>query len=162
LGPDDVDVTLKGGPNCQRYIHSIAGMDFPAGRLLLGETYNLPGQWSSYPPHHHHVHRAKRVHTVEQIHYYLVDPPQGFGMQWLYSDDGSMDETHTVTNGDLAVVHGYHPVTAAPGYALYYLWVRAGDVREVSTRSHPDHAWVEHMQTSSSDQRGGRFPEKRC
>jgi 5-deoxy-glucuronate isomerase len=150
--PDDIRIRFEDGPNRQRYIHSIAGIDFPASRLLLGETYNLPGQWSSYPPHHHHVQGATQVYAMEQIHYYLVDPPQGFGMQRLYSHDGTVDETITVTNGDLAVIHGYHPVTAAPGYTLYYLWVRAGDVREVSTRAHPDHAWVEHMPVPPSEQ----------
>jgi 5-deoxy-glucuronate isomerase len=149
--PDDISIRYEGGPTCQRYIHSIAGMDFPASRLLVGETYNLPGQWSSYPPHHHHVHGATRVYAMEQIHYYLVDPPQGFGLQRLFSDDGSVDEAHTVTNGDLVVVHGYHPVAAAPGYTLYYLWARAGKVRELSTRVHPDHAWLATMDRESPE-----------
>ena len=38
--------------------------------------------------------------------------------------------------------HHYHPVVAAPGYALYYLWIMAGDGRQMIPHLDPAHAWV--------------------
>ena len=38
-----------------------------------------------------------------------------------------------VRDGDVIVIpSGYHPVVAAPGYALYYLWVMAGEGRALA------------------------------
>ena len=38
---------------------------------------------------------------------------------------------------------GYHPVVAAPGYRLYYLWGLAGEGRELLWFPDPEHSWVE-------------------
>ncbi|MBM3216593.1 5-deoxy-glucuronate isomerase, partial [Candidatus Poribacteria bacterium] len=35
-----------------------------------------------------------------------------------------------------------HPVAAAPGYELYYLWMLAGDRRKLIPYDDPQHAWV--------------------
>jgi 5-deoxy-glucuronate isomerase len=58
---------------------------------------------------------------------------------------GNGDErTFRVHDGDVAVIRsGYHPVVAAPGYDLYYLWVLAGESREMAPRLDPQHAWVQ-------------------
>jgi 5-deoxy-glucuronate isomerase len=40
---------------------------------------------------------------------------------------------------------GYHPVVAAPGYRLYYLWAIgacAGSPRALATFDDPAHAWL--------------------
>jgi len=42
-----------------------------------------------------------------------------------------------------AIRSGSHPVVAASGYSLYYLWVLAGDGREMRPRFDPRHAWVQ-------------------
>jgi 5-deoxy-glucuronate isomerase len=34
-------------------------------------------------------------------------------------------------------------VVAAPGYDLYYLWVLAGEGRQMVPRLDPRHAWVQ-------------------
>jgi 5-deoxy-glucuronate isomerase len=38
---------------------------------------------------------------------------------------------------------GYHPVAAAPGYALYYLWIMAGEGHQPIPYFDPAHAWTE-------------------
>ena len=50
-------------------------------------------------------------------------------MHRTYTDDGSIDETVIVRDGDVFLVPaGYHgPCVAAPGYPLYYLNVMASD-----------------------------------
>ena len=69
-------------------------------------------------------------------------PPDGFGVQIRYDDAGT--EAFTVRDGDVAVIRsGYHPVVAAPGYSLYYLWVMAGEGRQMIPHFDPAHAWVQ-------------------
>ena len=43
----------------------------------------------------------------------------------------------------VSIPSGYHPVAAAPGYELYYLWVMAGEGRELAPYFDPQHAWVQ-------------------
>ncbi|MDD6463737.1 MAG: 5-deoxy-glucuronate isomerase, partial [Clostridiaceae bacterium] len=42
----------------------------PYSNMVMGEVFNQPGRWSSYPPHHH---------PQPEVYYYQFDPPQGFG-----------------------------------------------------------------------------------
>ena len=51
--PDDVVVQARGKPGWQRAVHDVIADAVPARRLLVGETFNEPGQWSSVPPHKH-------------------------------------------------------------------------------------------------------------
>ncbi len=37
---------------------------------------------------------------------------------------------------------GYHPVVAAPGYKMYYLWIMAGVQRKFISIQDPAHRWV--------------------
>ena len=49
-----------------------------------------------------------------------------------------------VRDGDVAVItSGYHPVVAAPGYALYYLWIMAGEGRQMVPHFDDRHDWVQ-------------------
>ncbi len=45
---------------------------------------------------------------------------------------------------------GFHPVAAASGYELYYLWVMAGEGRVMMPYLDPAHAWV-HERTLTMD-----------
>lgn len=48
-----------------------------------------------------------------------------------------------VRDDDVAVIRtGFHPVVAASGYELYYLWVMAGEGRVMMPYLDPAHAWV--------------------
>jgi 5-deoxy-glucuronate isomerase len=128
----------QGAPSKARII----GPEDAAGRLLLGETINPPGNWSSYPPHKHDREAPPDEVRLEEVYLFKVDPPEGFGVQVRYDDAGT--EAFTVRDGDVAVIRsGYHPVVAAPGYSLYYLWVMAGEGRQMIPHFDPAHAWVQ-------------------
>jgi 5-deoxy-glucuronate isomerase len=142
IGPGDQDVAERGEGNWSRTVRTILGPDDDAGRLLLGETINPPGNWSSYPPHKHDTHEPPREVRLEEVYLFKVDPEGGFGIQLRY--DGESEEAFTVRDGDVAAIPaGYHPVVAAPGYSLCYLWVMAGQGRQMIPYLDPAHAWVQ-------------------
>lgn len=82
----------------------------PYSNLVLGEVINLPGKWSSYPPHHH---------MQPEVYMYRFLPEQGFG----FSCEG--EQVYKVRSGDSVVLEGgkVHPQVSAPGYAMYYAWL---------------------------------------
>jgi 5-deoxy-glucuronate isomerase len=107
---------------------------------MVGETFNPPGHWSSYPPHKHDGRDGEPV--LEEVYHFRLDPPAGFGHQMLYSADGE-SVTHTVRDGDAVLLpYGYHPVSAPPGYRLYYLWAMAGVERRLALHEDPAHKWI--------------------
>ena len=82
----------------------------PQSNLVVGEVVNYPGRWSSYPPHHH---------DQPEVYHYRFSAPQGYG-------HGEMGEqVYKVRHGDtLRIAAGHdHAQVAAPGYAMYYLWI---------------------------------------
>jgi 5-deoxy-glucuronate isomerase len=142
IGPGDQRIGESGKGNWSRSVRTILGPEDAAGRLLLGETINPPGNWSSYPPHKHDREAPPDEVRLEEVYLFKVDPPEGFGVQVRYDDAGT--EAFTVRDGDVAVIRsGYHPVVAAPGYSLYYLWVMAGEGRQMIPHFDPAHAWVQ-------------------
>lgn len=142
IGPGDQRLADVGKGNWARTVRTILGPEHAAGRLLLGETINPPGNWSSYPPHRHDRETPGEEVRLEEVYLFKVDPPEGFGVQIRY--DEAATEAFTVRDGDAAVIRtGYHPVVAAPGYSLYYLWVMAGEGREMIPHFDPAHAWVQ-------------------
>jgi 5-deoxy-glucuronate isomerase len=142
IGPADQQVDERGDGNWARTVRTILGPDDDAGRLLLGETINPPGNWSSYPPHKHDTHEPPREVRLEEVYLFKLDPANGFGIQLRY--DGAGEEAFTVRDGDVAAIPaGYHPVVAAPGYRLCYLWVMAGEGRQMIPYLDPEHAWVQ-------------------
>ncbi len=144
IRPQDVIVhERRGKPTFLRDVHDIIVDQVPADMLLVGETFNYPGEWSSYPPHKHDVHRPPEEVELEEVYFYKIDPPQGFGLQRIYAPDRGFDETYLVLNDDLVLIPwGYHPVAAAPGYRLYYLWALAGKARVIQPYVDPEHAWI--------------------
>jgi 5-deoxy-glucuronate isomerase len=142
IRPDDQRIGEVGDGNWGRTVRTILGPDDSAGRLLLGETLNPPGNWSSYPPHKHDTHEPPREVKLEEVYFFQVDPAEGFGVQIRYDDHA--EECFTVRDGDSAAIKtGYHPVVAAPGYSLYYLWVMAGEGRQMIPYLDPRYAWVQ-------------------
>lgn len=142
VGPGDQRINEVGTGNWARTVRTMLGPEHAAGRLLVGETINPPGNWSSYPPHKHDTHEPPREVQLEEIYYFKFEPARGFGVQIRY--DAEQTETFTVRDGDVAIIKsGYHPVVAAPGYQLYYLWVMAGRGREMAPYLDPQHAWVQ-------------------
>lgn len=141
IEPDSVGLRHVGEGAFRRDIHDIAMLGgFAARRLLIGETYNPPGLWSSYPPHKHDAHEPPLESKLEEVYHFRVKPPQGFGIQRVYGE--GFDEAYAIGDRDTVTIsRGYHPVVAAPGYQLYYLWILAGDERIMHPREDPAHAW---------------------
>jgi 5-deoxy-glucuronate isomerase len=140
LGPDAVRVNPRGKGFYAREVHDLFVADPYARRLMVGETFNPAGHWSSYPPHKHDGRDGEP--KLEEVYYYRVDPPQGFGHQMLYTADGET-VTHTVRDGDAVLLpYGYHPVSSPPGYRLYYLWAIAGEQRKLALHEDPAHSWI--------------------
>lgn len=140
-----------GASNWRREAWIGLGDDVDVDRLLVGETYNLPGSWSSYPPHKHDKSDASGEEPYEEIYFYMTHPSQGFGVQRIYTegnDPNPMNEVLVVESGDAVVIpRGYHPVVAAAGYRLTYLWALAGEERRFGSWSDdPDHAWVRELE----------------
>ncbi len=146
--PDQVRVKTVGAYNWRRQVHDIVDGRLAAGRLLVGETFNRTGCWSSYPPHRHDEDRPPLEANLEEIYFFQVDPPQGFGFQRVYTDDRRLDEAYAVEHDDVVLLpRGYHPVAAAPGYRLYYLWLMAGTGRTMRPFDDPRHAWIKGLET---------------
>lgn len=143
IAPEEVDVEIRGAGNMERLIHNILPETKPADSLLVVEVFTPEGHWSSYPPHKHDQNRLPHESYLEETYYHRVKPDHGFAVQRVYTDDRSLDETMTVRNGDAVLVpRGYHPVSAPPGYEVYYLNVMAGPVRTWKFHNDPDHEWL--------------------
>lgn len=141
VGPEAVKVAARGKEIYSREIHDIFVDDPYTRRLIVGETYNPAGNWSSYPPHKHDGTDGEP--RLEEVYHYRIDQPRGFGYHTLYTAKGE-SFTHTVRDGDTVLIpYGYHPVAAAPGYRLYYLWALAGEVHRLAFYLDPDHRWLQ-------------------
>lgn len=142
ITPGDVKVEIRGGHNAERQVtHVLDPGD--AEKLLCVEVYTPSGNWSSYPPHRHDEHVPGVEVDLDEVYHFRIDPPGGWAMQRLYTDDRSLDDVVIARDGDTVLVRrGYHPVVLAPGYDGYYLNFLAGDVPSWVARDEPDLAWV--------------------
>jgi 5-deoxy-glucuronate isomerase len=138
--PGDVVVQHRGRPGWQRDVHDVIADAVPAQRLLLGETFNAAGEWSSFPPHKHDGGDGEPA--LEEVYYYRFDRPEGFGFQGLYEADGRAEAVFLKHGSIVGIPRGYHPVCAAPGYRLYYLWALVGDPRQLAMHEDPVHRWL--------------------
>ncbi|MGB9595649.1 MAG: 5-deoxy-glucuronate isomerase [Candidatus Poribacteria bacterium] len=143
ITPDLVNVRNVGQHNWQRQVHDIIDARITASKLVIGETFNPPGNWSSYPPHRHDYDNLPDESEQEELYFFKVEPSQGFGIQRIYTDDLSVNVAYIIQNNNVvAIPKGYHPVSAAPGYQLYYLWVLAGEKRILKPKDDPAHLWI--------------------
>lgn len=140
ITPKDIEVNQRGRANYSREVHNLFVTDSHVQRIMIGETYNPPGNWSSYPPHKHDGKDGEPV--LEEVYYFTIDPQQGFAHQTLYTNEGE-SATHAVRDGDTVLLpYGYHPVAASPGYRLCYLWGMAGAQRKLALHEDPAHKWI--------------------
>ena len=134
---------VRGVDTNTRYVRNILPETEPAEGLLVVEVITPGGHWSSYPPHKHDTATEAEETALEETYYHRLQPPQGFAIQRVYTDDRSLDETISVEDGDVVMVpRGYHPVGAPHGYDLYYLNVMAGPRRNWIFRNDPAHDWI--------------------
>jgi 5-deoxy-glucuronate isomerase len=127
----------------ERTIHPILMAGREADSLLVCEVLTPGGHWSSYPPHKHDRDDPPRETFLEETYYHRISPARGFGLQRVYSDDRSLDESLAFGDRDCVLVpRGYHTVSAPPGYDLYYLNVMAGPTRQWTFANDPAHEWT--------------------
>ena len=146
LGPEGITLEERGEGTNTRYINNIAmeGRDV-ADSLLVTEVFTPAGHWSSYPPHRHDEDDFPRITYLEETYYHRLNPGTGFGVQRVFTDDLSLDETMAVSDHDLVLVpRGHHPCAAPYGVEMYYLNVMAGPRRNWRFQTHPD---FEHLMT---------------
>jgi len=144
--PDQVTVRAVGRDAWSRRVCSVVDQRV-ASRLLVGETINQAGAWSSYPPHKHDTEVPGREVPMEEVYHFMVRPPGGFGLQMVYTAPEAarpFEHIYRVRDGDTVVIpRGYHPVVAAGGYQLAYLWAISGDrVDYGAWNDDPAHAWL--------------------
>lgn len=144
IGPDGITLTPRGVGSNERFINNIAmeGEDY-CDSLLVTEVFTPAGHWSSYPSHRHDEDDFPAITYLEETYYHRVNPAQGFAVQRVYTEDGSLDETMSVRNHDVTLVpRGHHPCAAPHGYDLYYLNVMAGPRRAWRFKADPAHQWI--------------------
>lgn len=128
--PEEVVVTQRGADLWKREIHDII-VDNGQGRvdkIIVGETFSVPGNWSSFPPHKHDRHAPPEESELIEIYHFRIEPVKRFGVQIIYTEDGSTDEAFVIRDRDTILISsGYHPVAAPPGVNVYYLWFLAGE-----------------------------------
>lgn len=144
IGPDGITLAERGKGGNTRYIFPIAMEDRDvADSLLVTEVFTPSGHWSSYPPHRHDEDNYPDMTYLEETYYHRLNPAQGFGFQRVFTEDGSLDETMAVCDGDVVLVpKGHHPCGSPYGYEMYYLNVMAGPMRKWRFQNHPDHDWI--------------------
>ena len=135
-------ITRGKGSNT-RYVTNILPETELAHSLLVVEVITPGGNTSSYPPHKHDTDNLPEESLLEETYYHRLNPPQGFAMQRVYTDDRSLDEALVIEDGDVTLVpRGYHPVAAVHGYDLYYLNVMAGPKRTWKFHNATEHEWL--------------------
>lgn len=110
LGPEGIELAPRGkGTNTRFNNIAMEGRDV-ADSLLVAEMFTPAGHWSSYPSPRHDEDDFPRMTYLEETYYMRLNPPQGFGVQRVYTEDGSLDETMAVRDHDVTLVpRGHHP-----------------------------------------------------
>ena len=146
IEPSQVANGVWGAANFRRYYQQILTLasqpNLPARRLIVGETFTPSGNWSTYPPHKHQVDDLPREAFHEEMYYFRVSPPDGFGICHYYNEQGE-EENFTVRDNTIHMMpYGYHTVVSAPGYTTYYMWFLAGEQRTQASVDDATLGWV--------------------
>ena len=135
--------SVRGSGTNTRYVTDILPADEPADSLLVVEVVTPSSHSSSYPPHKHDSDNLPNESSLEETYYHRLNPPQGYVLQRVYTDDRSLDEAVAAEDNDVVMVpRGYHPVTVPHGYTSYYFNVMAGPKRDWVFKNDPAHEWM--------------------
>ena len=144
----DIDPVQYGSDDTKthRKIKHLLGQNPPGkvGRLLVSELYTVgAGGWSGFPPHKHDTDRLPDESRHDEVYNFRFRPGHGFGLQLLQGEDGKVGEAfHLVDGSTFQIDKGYHPCVAAPGYAMYYFTILAGQSqRSLVQYFQPTHAY---------------------
>ncbi len=143
ISADSIKKQRAGKLNYQRTIFNLVAPNFPASKIIAGETIHDIGHWSCFPPHKHDVDQMPVESKHEELYFFKCEPEKtGFGMMRIY------DETQDIafpilTNDAITIPGGYHPVAVIPEHSLYYFWVLAGEKRPFQRHTHPDYVKYE-------------------
>ena len=160
--PGDIEIEIRGGDHATRQINRIMPPGFPCARLVVVEVYTPGGNWSSYPPHKHDVHKTRSDGTLleadlDEVYYYKIDRLEGYALQRIYTDPESplhragypIDAAVIARNNDVVLIpEGYHPVSSPVGYTTYYLNVLVGSAQSLAATDDPQFAWVKDIYQS--------------
>ena len=155
IPPERVVSSSGGALNFTRHFHQVLTLasqpDLSACRLLVGETFVPSGNWAAYPPHKHEKDNLPAEAFHEEIYFFRMDPPEGFGLMRSYTAE--MDSASVILNNSLLLAPGgYHTLASAPGYTTYILWALAGNQRSMASAFDPAHAWVDRVAPMLKDQ----------
>jgi len=143
ITPDQMPLEERGSGTNTRFICNILPETEAADSLLVVEVITPSGHWSSYPPHKHDKDNLPHESLLEETYYHRINPPQGYVLQRVYTDDRSLDEVMAALDRSVVLVpQGYHPVGVPHGYESYYLNVMAGPKRVWKFHNDPDHEWI--------------------
>ena len=155
ITPAQSPIELRGGGNASRQINGLLLPGFNCHRLIVVEVFTPAGNWSSYPPHKHDVHRVASDGKIleadlEEVYFYKFgragaehDPGAGYAYQQVYTSNGRLNQLLQPRHDDVVLVpEGYHPVAVAPGYHCYYLNFLAGSAQSLANFDDPALAWV--------------------
>ena len=139
----DVETETRGHGAHERYIKPILMADQEADSLLVCEVLTPAGHWSSYPPHKHDRDAMPEESLLEETYYHRIKPDHGLrvparlhGRRLARRDGDRPRPRHRARPARLP------PVSAPPGYDLYYLNVMAGPTRAWAVANDPDHEWT--------------------
>lgn len=141
--PEEVTHGKWGQFNTSRTFDFMINQTRPSERLHIAEVTVVSGNWATYPPHKHEDNLPEKGEVFqEEMYYYRVDPADGFGMCALYGGKIEDDYAFVIRNNTIQKMpFGYHTLTAAPGYKVWYLALIAGDTKAASPVPDPHHAW---------------------
>lgn len=131
--PENIKTEIRGKGTMKRTVKTIFDYNTrPDSNLVVGEVINLPGRYSSAPPHHH---------PQPEIYFYRFQPKQGFGFAEL-----GENKALKVKHNDAILIPGNtdHLQTAAPGYHMWYLWIIRHLPKNPYTgfEYNPEHEWI--------------------
>ena len=144
IAPDPEPMEERGKGANTRFVNAIMMEERDwADSLLVTEVWTPNGNWSSYPSHKHDHDDFPNETYLEETYYHRLNPADGFGIQRVYNNDRSLDETIAVSDRDVVLVpEGYHPCGAVYGFDMYYLNVMAGPRRNWRFTNDPDCDWI--------------------